>query len=49
MSILKKSDKSRLKKHMFFEKAKYWLGYQIDTIDLPSKRKERMAGVSAQK
>ena len=43
MSILKKSDKARLKKHMFFEKSNYWLNYQIGRIELPSKRKERMA------
>lgn len=43
MGFLKKSDKTTLKKHLFFEKAEYWLDYQIDAIELPSKRKERMA------
>lgn len=28
---------------MFFEKSNYWLNYQIGRIELPSKRKERMA------
>lgn len=43
MGILKKSVKARLKKHIFFEKSNYWLNYQIDHIELPSRRKEKMA------
>lgn len=43
MKLFKKSNKSILKKHMFFEKAEYWLNYQIGCIELPSNRKEKMA------
>lgn len=38
-----KSDKKKLRSHMFFEKSSYWLTYQIDSIELPSHRKENMA------
>lgn len=43
MSLKTKSDKKKLKNHMFFEKCAYWLNYQIDNIELPSQRKEKMA------
>lgn len=43
MNLHVKREKKRLKKHIFFEKANYWVNYQIDNIKLPSKRKENMA------
>lgn len=43
MNIHAKKDRKRLRKHIFFEKANYWVNYQIDNIKLPSRRKENMA------